>query len=97
MGKGDLLLYLIVRVGAGIAIALLVILRRPRYTGTRWLVVALLCELLMAVLERLDHQVFHLTGGWVSGHSLKHIMVGVALGCVFWWLRARRPLAEKTS
>jgi hypothetical protein len=97
MGKGDLLLYLIVRVGAGIAIALLVILRRPRYTGTKWLVIALLCELLMAALERLDHQVFHLTGGWVSGHSLKHIMVGVALGFVFWWLRARRPLAEKTS
>lgn len=97
MGKGDLLLYLVVRVGAGIAIALLVILRRPRYTGTKWLVAALICEVLMAALERLDHEIFRLTGGLVSGHSLKHVMVGVALGLVFWWLRARRPLAARPS
>jgi hypothetical protein len=70
MGRGDLFLYLIVRVGAGIAIALLVILRRPRHTGTKWLVAALIGEVLMATLERHDHEIFQLTGGWVSGHSL---------------------------
>jgi hypothetical protein len=95
MGQGDLLLYLIVRVGAGIAIALLVILRRPRHTGTRWLVAALIGEILMAALERHDHEIFQLTNGWVSGHNLKHVMVGVALGFVFWWLRVRKPLGEK--
>ena len=93
MGKGDLLLYLIVRVGAGVSIAMLLILRKPRHTGTKWMVIAVLCEILMAALERLDHEIFHLTGGWISGHSLKHVMVGVALGFVFWWLRARRSLA----
>lgn len=97
MGRGDLLLYLVVRVGAGIAIALLVILRRPRHTGTRWLVAALIGEILMAALERHDDEIFRLTGGWVSGHSLKHVMVGVALGFVFWWLRARRPLVTGTA
>jgi hypothetical protein len=97
MGRGDLLLYLVVRVGAGIAIALLVILRRPRHTGTKWLVAALICEVLMAALERLDHEIFRLTGGLVSGHSLKHVMVGVALGFVFWWLRTRRPLVAGTG
>lgn len=97
MGRGDLLLYLIVRVGAGIAIALLVILRRPRYTGTRWLVAALICEILMAALERHDHEIFNLTGGWVSGHSLKHMVVGVALAFVFWWMRVRRPLVAATG
>jgi hypothetical protein len=59
------------------------------------LVAALIGEILMATLERLDHRIFELIG-WVSGHSLKHVMVGVALGCVFWWLRARRPLATAT-
>ncbi len=92
MERGDLLLYLVVRVGAGIAIALLVILRRPRHTGTKWLVAALICEVLMAALERHDHEIFRLTGGLISGHNLKHVMVGVALGFVFWWLRVRRPL-----
>jgi hypothetical protein len=93
LGKGDLLLYLIVRIGTGVAIAMLLILRRPRHTGTKWLVTALLCEILMAALERFDHEVFRLTGDLVSGHNIKHVMVGVALGFVFWWLRARRPLA----
>jgi hypothetical protein len=95
MGRGDLLLYLVVRVGAAIAIALLVILRRGRHTGTKWLVAALLGEVLMSALERHDHEVFQLTGGLISGHSLKHVMVGVALGFVFWWLRTRRPLAAQ--
>lgn len=97
MGRGDLLLYLVVRVGAGIAIALLVILRRGQHTGTRWLVAALIGEVLMAALERQDHEIFRLTGGLVSGHSLKHVMVGVALGFVFWWLTTRRPLGQQAK
>lgn len=97
MEGGDLLLYLIVRVGAGIAIALLLILRAPRHTGTKWMVMAVLCEVVMATLERLDQEIFQLTGGLVSGHSLKHVMVGVALGFVFCWLRVRRPLAGATT
>jgi hypothetical protein len=90
MGQGDLLLYLIVRIGAGVAVAMLLILRPPRHTGTAWVVAALLCEVVMAVLERFDHEVFRLTGGLASGHNLKHAIVGVALALVFWWLRVRK-------
>jgi hypothetical protein len=91
MGQGDLLLYLIVRIGAGVVIAMLLILRRrPRYTGTAWLVAALLSEAVMAGLEWFDHEVFRLTGILASGHNLKHVMAGVALAFVFWWLRARK-------
>ena len=93
LGKGDLLLYLVLRVGAAITIVLLLVFGSPRYSGTGWLVTAVACELVMAALERLDHPIFDLTGGLVSGHNLKHVMVGVALGLVFWWLRVRRPLA----
>jgi hypothetical protein len=97
MGKGDLLLYLVVRVGTVLAIVMLLILRQPRHTETRWLVMAVLCEIIMATFERLDHEVFRLTGGVASGHNLKHVMVGVALGCVFWWLRVRRVLPAATD
>ena len=90
MGQGDLLLYLIVRVGAGAAIAFLLILRQPRYTGTIWLVAALAIEIAMGVLERFDHEVFHLTGRIASGHSLKHILAGVGLAFLFGWLRMRK-------
>ncbi len=90
MGQGDLLLYLIVRLGTGAAIALLVILRQPRHTGTSWLVAALAIEIAMGVLERFDHEVFRLTGGLISGHSLKHVLAGVGLAFLFGWLRLRK-------
>ena len=93
MGQGDLLLYLIVRVGTGVAIVLLLILRQPRHTGTKWLVAALISEIVMAIFERFDHEVFRLTDGLVSGHNVKHVMAGVALAFVFWWLRSRKPVA----
>ena len=95
MGQGDLLLYLIVRIGAGAAIVLLLVLRQPRHTGTRWLVAALACEIVMAFFERFDHEVFRSTGELVSGHNMKHVMAGVALASVFWWLRARTTRAGK--
>ena len=94
MGQEDLLLYVVVRVGAGFAIAYLVIVRPPRHTGTIWLVAAILCEVTMAIFERFDHEVFRLTGGLASGHNLKHVLAGIALAFVFWWLRTRKTLAR---
>ena len=97
MGQGDVLLYLTVRIGTGAAIAFLLILRQPRYTGMKWLVAALFCEIVMAIFERFDHEIFRLTDGFVSGHNAKHVMAGVALAFVFWWLRVRRTLTMNLS
>jgi hypothetical protein len=97
MGQGDLLLYLVVRIGVGAAIALLVILRRPRHSGTIWLIAAMLCEIAMACLERFDHEVLRLSRGIASGHNVKHIVSGAALACVFWWLRTRKTMTTKTA
>lgn len=92
LGQGDLRLYLIARVGTATAIAFLLILRPPRHTGARWLVAALIAEVVLTLFERLDYEVFALTGGLVSGHNAKHVIAGGALACAFWWLRVRRPL-----
>lgn len=97
LGKGDVLLYLIVRIGAGLAIVVLIILRQPRHTGTLWLVAALFSEVAMGFLERFDHEIFQLTGGSASGHNLKHVMAGVALACVFGWLRTRKLLVSAAN
>jgi hypothetical protein len=96
MGQGDILLYLIVRIGTGIAIVLLVLLRQPRLRGSIWLVAALMCEVVLAFLQHFDHELFRLTSGIVSGHNMKHVMAGVALAFVFWWLRSRNlpPIAR---
>jgi hypothetical protein len=51
----------------------------------------------MAAFQQFDHEVFQLAGGLVSGHSLKHVMAGVGLACVFWWLRTRKPLSAVSA
>jgi hypothetical protein len=97
MGQGDVLLYLIVRICTEIAVVFLLILQRPRRTGSIWLVAALGSEVVMAFCEHFDHELFRLTGGLVSGHNMKHVMAGVALAFVFWWLRSpeRAKLARR--
>jgi hypothetical protein len=96
MGYEDVRLYLMVRVLLVLAILVLLVFRRSRYTGTGWLVAALVGEAAMVTFERLDHQVFAATGGLASGHNLKHLFVGVALACVFTWL-CRRRLREPAT
>ncbi len=91
MGVEDVRLYLMVRVLMAVALFVLIVFRRGRYTGNGWLLGALAGEALLTAFENLDHQIFALTGGIASGHNLKHLTVGVALACVFTWL-ARRKL-----
>ena len=91
MGREDALLYLMVRVLMPLAILLLVLLRPSRHTASGWLVAAIVCEGAAFLFERFDHQTYAATGGIASGHNLKHVVVAVALACVFAWLRFRRP------
>lgn len=97
LATGDLLLYLVVRVGAGVMIACLLLLRRGRHDGGGWLVAALLLDAVMTVCERMDQSIFAATGGIASGHNLKHILAGLLLGCVIGWLvrRRRQPPASE--
>jgi hypothetical protein len=90
---GDLHLYLMVRVGAGVGIVCLLLLRRGRHTRARWLVAAIALDVVMTIAERLDHEIFAATGGLVSGHSVKHLLAGALLGCVLAWLAWREPVA----
>ena len=90
LGREDVRLYLMVRVLMAAALLALVAFRPGRHTGTGWLVGALLAEATLTAFERFDHEIFRWTGGLASGHNLKHAMVGVALVCVFCWLRYRR-------
>jgi hypothetical protein len=42
------------------------------------------------VAEHLDWQIWHATGGVVSGHNLKHVFAGMVIACVSLWLLRRR-------
>ena len=90
-GGGDLLLYLVVRIGAGLGIAFLLLLRRGRYTHSAWLVAAMTLGVIMTVCEGLDYEIYVATRNIISGHSVKHLLAGALLGCVLAWLALRRP------
>jgi hypothetical protein len=88
---GDLHLYLAVRIGAGVAIACLLLLRRGRHTHAGWLVAAIALDVVMTIAERLDYEIFAATHALVSGHNAKHLFAGALLGCVLVWLARRQP------
>jgi hypothetical protein len=95
--SGDLLLYLIVRVGAGVLIVCLLLLRAGRHSGVGWLWAALALDVVMTVGERLDYPIFAATRGIASGHNVKHVLAGALLGCILVWLVRRRRYDPATA
>jgi hypothetical protein len=91
-GADDLMLYLLVRVGGGVLVACLLLLRRGRHTHAGWLVAAIALDVVMTIAERLDYEIFAATRTLISGHSVKHILAGALFGCVLAWLVLRRPI-----
>ena len=89
-GSGDLRLYGLIHFYPMLLIPLLLWLFAPRYTrgGDLLWVLALYATALAA--ERLDDQVFA-AGGWISGHTVKHLLATVAAGWLSRMLRLRSP------
>ena len=89
---GDLRFYLWVQLIALLAIPLIIVLFRARYTR-RWLLLAALgWHALAKVSELYDREFFALTGNLFSGHSFKHILAAMACFTILWMLRTRKPL-----
>lgn len=93
VGRGDLLLYMIVRAGISVVVLWMLVLRPGRTTGAKWLVAAVALNVVMVMSEHYDRAIWDLTGGVVSGHNLKHLIAGGVIACVFGWLLHRRPRA----
>jgi hypothetical protein len=90
-GRGDLRPYFVVQFGPALALPLLLLLFPPRYTGSRYLWLALLWYVLAKVFEHpLEHAIFSL-GHVVSGHTLKHLAAAGSAYCVLRMVQCRRP------
>ena len=85
----DLRLYLFVQVFTLLALPLLLLLRPPRYTRTGDLVWMMVLYGAAKICEAGDVAVFSVLGV-VSGHTLKHLLAGVALAQLLRHLRRRR-------
>jgi hypothetical protein len=88
--SGNLTPYLAAQVGA-LAIVLAAVVAAPgRYTRRSDMYFALAFYALASTAEKLDEPVFDWTGGFVSGHTLKHLLAAIAMGIVYYMLTRRR-------
>lgn len=92
-GAGDLRAYGLVHFYPALLIPLLVWLFPPRYSRGGDVLLVLGLYALALAAEWFDRAIFALTG-FVSGHTLKHLIAAFAVWRVLVMLRRRQPLAE---
>lgn len=97
-GHGDLRPYLIVQFYPMITIALMLLSLTTPYTHSKYYVGLFLFYAVAKIAEILDHELFNLTQGVISGHSLKHLFAAGGVACVLrmLWVRQFHP-PQKTS
>ena len=88
---GNLVPYLVMQVGFVASALIATAWITPRYTHANRVYAAAGLYAIAVVLERLDHQIYDLLGGWISGHTLKHLFACAAIGVILSMVRARRP------
>lgn len=91
-GRGDLRLYLLMQLLPAVLVPLLLWLHPPRYGGDRGILAVVGLYLLAFGLDLSDRAVFGLTGGVVSGHTLKHVVAALAVLAAALHLRRRTPI-----
>ena len=82
--------YLVMQVGFMATALIATAWITSRYTHANRVYLAAGLYAIAMIFERLDHQVYALLGGWISGHTLKHLVACVAIAIVYSMLRERR-------
>ena len=93
IGAGDLRLYFIAQFFPIIILPVL-LFYPPRYSHGGGLLASLLCYGLAKGLEILDRQVYS-AAGFVSGHTLKHLVASLSAGFILLMLWQRRPQSRQ--
>jgi hypothetical protein len=88
-GAGDLRPYLLVQFGSLLVVLLLLALYPSRSGGSGYLLAALVGYGVAKAFEVADVPIFAL-GGFVSGHTLKHLAAAASVWCLVGMLRSRR-------
>jgi len=98
-GNGDLRPYLFVQFYPMITIVLMSLLLPAPYTHSNYYWGLFVFYAAAKVFEILDHRIFDLTHGTVSGHNLKHLCAATGAAWVLrmLWLRRPRPTAGQRA
>ena len=89
----DLRIYFWVQFFPGLAVVLLFLLYRPKYSGTFYWVVAGLLYALAKVFEFTDKAIYS-AGNLLSGHTLKHLAAAGACFAILRYFQTRRPILQ---
>ena len=92
-GAGDLRLYALVQFFPLLLIPLLMALYRPRYTGGRWIFIALGAYGAAKVFEHYDREIYDALG-FVSGHPLKHLVAAAGCWALLHMFSRRQRIAD---
>jgi hypothetical protein len=96
-GRGNVIPYGLYQAWSVLAIVLLLALfPARRYTHGHFLAWAAAWYALAKVFESTDPEVFRLTQGLISGHTLKHLLAAGAVFAILQGLRLRRARANPT-
>jgi hypothetical protein len=95
-GRDDLRSYLLVQFGSLLLVLALCFLR-SRYTRGNDLFAVVGLYALAKMFEGLDKPIFAVSAGFVSGHTLKHLIAAVACYFVLHMLMLRRPCSRDSS
>jgi len=90
----NLLPYLLAQGGAILLILLALVLLPTPWTDRRLLYPALACYVVAFVCEKLDVQIFRLTTGIVSGHTIKHLAAAATFYFILSMLRQQHLKTE---
>lgn len=86
----DLRLYYVIQFGTFVSIPLILVLFRSQYTKKSYYFLALVFYGMAKFTETKDREIFELTRGLISGHSLKHMLAATGLLLLVKMLRTRR-------
>lgn len=90
-GHGDLRWYLVVQFYPMLTMVLMLILLPTPYTHGKYYWGLFFCYTAAKVAEALDHRIFELSHGVISGHSLKHLLAAAGVAWLLRMLWLRRP------
>ncbi|MCU0937589.1 MAG: hypothetical protein MUC86_00265 [Burkholderiaceae bacterium] len=94
-GRGNVMPYVVLQAYAVIVLLKLAAMHPSRYTHGRAIYLVFAAYLLAKVFEHFDRQIFEWTGA-VSGHTLKHVVAGLAGLPIAWMLWRRQLVAPAT-
>jgi hypothetical protein len=94
-GRGNVMPYVVLQAYAVIVLLKLAAMHSSRYTHGHLIFAVFAGYLLAKVFEHFDRQIFEITG-MVSGHTLKHVVAGLA-GVPVAYMLWRRRLADPAA